>query len=290
MDRSLPAVSTTSTWAGLRRGARVGGGAASGAPAASAALVVLLLAATVAAARAMRTIRRLRRRGAAVVPLVHDLELPGVEPGRTLAVVGDSAAAGHGLASAEEALARRIGRALHARDGRRTLVRCAAVDGATTVDVLHHQLDAVEQAELVVVGVGVNDAIRGTRLDRLEPDLRTLLAAVRARAASAATVVLLTCPDLSAAPGLPTVLRPPLGRRCRAVARLQQRVADEFGVSAVPAPRAALTPEVFGDDGFHPGARGHEALATAVVATLAGPGDGLAAQASGLAGRVAVDE
>jgi lysophospholipase L1-like esterase len=229
---------------------------------------LLVLAASLVGSRAARDVRRLRDAGAEVAALEHALDLPGAPPPRRVVVLGDSAAAGHGLPSADDGLARRVGRALHARDGRATQVRSVARDGAVTAEVLAEQLPAAAGADVIVLGVGVNDAIKRPRLDEVAGDLRELLITLRALAARRDAVVLLTCPDLSVAPGLPAVLRPLLGWRCRAVARRQVRVAAELGVPTVPVGRAVLAQDVFGPDGFHPGVTGHELLAAEVLRRL----------------------
>lgn len=213
----------------------------------------------------------MRVRAATVVRLEHDVDLPGWFPPRRVVVLGDSAAAGHGVGDVEHALARRLGRGLVARDGRATEVRCVAVDGATTAEVLATQLHVAAGAEVVVIGVGVNDAVRFHRgIPAVVEDLRAVLVGVQARITPGGRVVLLSCPDLSAAPGLPAVFRGVLGRRCRALARAQTAVAAELDVHVIGAERAVLSPEVFGDDGFHPGVLGHERLGVRVLEWLDG--------------------
>ncbi|MFP4634509.1 MAG: GDSL-type esterase/lipase family protein [Nitriliruptoraceae bacterium] len=214
-------------------------------------------------------IRRLRAHAADVPRLAHDLELPGWGSVRTVAVLGDSAAAGHGLADPELALARRVGRGLWSLDGRATEVRCAAVSGADTAVVLASQLPVARDAEVVVVGVGVNDALSPRRrLRSAERSYDALLDALTAEGGAA--VVAITSPDLSMAPGLPAVLRPVVGWRCRGMARRQHRVARRHGVVTIALPRSALPRDVLGDDGFHPGIEGHRRLALAVLRELAG--------------------
>jgi lysophospholipase L1-like esterase len=227
-----------------------------------------LVAATLAGATAYRDVRRLRAAGTEVAALDHRLDLPGSAPARRVVVLGDSAAAGHGLSSADDAIARRLGRALRAADDRATEVRSVARDGARTADVLAEQLPAAAGADLVVLGIGVNDATKRTPLSAMAGQLHELLVTLRAIAARRDAVVLLGCPDLSVAPGVPLPLRPLLGWRCRAVARVQMQVAGELAVPVVPAGRQLLTPEVFGPDGFHPGSLGHELLAAEVLRRL----------------------
>jgi lysophospholipase L1-like esterase len=121
-----------------------------------------------------------------------------------------------------------------------------------------------------VVGVGVNDALRRHPATMVRRDTRELLEAVRSVSTEAALVVV-TCPDLGVAPGLPAAVRGAVGWRCRSVANAQQQVAGELGVPVVRLDRTVLRPELFGDDGFHPGADGLRELAELVVDHL--PGD-----------------
>lgn len=266
--RARPASQRLRSTTGRDPAARPGAGSTRLGPVLALLGVSLLAGGVGAGVRALRRVRQLRDAGAEVAPLDHRLELTGAGPARRLVVLGDSAAAGHGLPGPEAGLARRIGRALHVQDGRATQVASAARDGATTADVLTEQLAAARGADLVVVGVGVNDAVRGRRAAVAAAELRQVLTTV---AADAEAVVLLSCPDLSVAPALPAVLRPLVGVRCRAVARAQQRVARELQIPVVAVGRAELVPEVFGPDGFHPGVVGHERLAGEVLLRLGVP-------------------
>jgi lysophospholipase L1-like esterase len=234
--------------------------------------VMSVVTLTVTVLEAALRVRRLRDRGCKVRPLHHDVELPGRYPPRTIAVLGDSAAAGHGLPDPECSLARRVGRRLTDGDGRATAVRCVALDGATTAEVLRTQVGAAVDAEVVLIGVGANDAVRPRQsIAEAADTLRSLLLEVRSRTVDGGRVVVLSCPDLSVAPGLPLVLRPAVGRRCRALATAQQQVAADLGVAVVRADRAALGPEMFGPDGFHPGPLGHDRLAADVLDRLRSP-------------------
>lgn len=227
------------------------------------------LASLTLAGDAVRRVQRLRAHRAQVVPLDHELDLPGRFPPRWLVVLGDSAAAGYDLPDAEAGIARLVGRGLQAADGRATAIRSVALDGARTADVLATQVEAAAGVEVVLVGVGVNDALRpGISHAEVAEVTHELLVAVRERAAEGARLVLLTCPDLSVAPGLPLVLRPLVGARCRAVATAQMAVARMLDVPTVASERSLLAPEVFGRDGFHPGPVGHALLAERVLDLL----------------------
>jgi lysophospholipase L1-like esterase len=207
-------------------------------------------------------------------PLVHELELDGHEPVRRVTVLGDSAAAGHGIGSAEDALPRLLGRAI-AADGQAVSVRCLASDGATTEEVADQQVPQFAEVaeddgcDVVVIGVGVNDALRRHPVTLVRHDTRRVLEALIS-ACGSGTIVLVTCPDLGVAPGLPGPIRGAVGWRCRTVAAAQREVADELGVPVVALDRAVLRPDHFGEDGFHPGPAGLEQLAQLVVAHVKG--------------------
>jgi lysophospholipase L1-like esterase len=204
----------------------------------------------------------------AVAPLTLDLELEGSEPLRTVVVLGDSSSAGFRLSSPEQSAGRRIARALHLRDGRATRLRSVARNGATTIHVLADQVEAATGADVVLIGVGANDAIERLPSDMVEQALSELLVRVRAVAAADARIVLVGCPDLSVAPGLPRLVRIAMRSHVRRVAKVQRRVALDAQVPFMPLQRADLAPEMFGDDGFHPGALGHERISGRVLASL----------------------
>jgi lysophospholipase L1-like esterase len=236
----------------------------------------LFVASVASGLHAAWVVRRMRAGAAVVAALDHAVDLPGASPPRSLVMLGDSAAAGHGLAGADEAVPRRVARALIAVDGRATTVRSVAVDGATTDDVLRTQVDAARGADVVLLGVGANDAFRVFRsVSEVADTTHRLLTTIREVAAPGAQIVFHSCPDLSMAPGLPMLLRPVVGWRCRRVAEAQHAVAAIHGIPVADLPRVRLSPEVFGADRFHPGAVGHARLTDRVVTILSDlPADG----------------
>jgi lysophospholipase L1-like esterase len=223
---------------------------------------------TVLPTLALWKVRRMRHEARSVPLLALDIDLDGTEPVRTVVVLGDSASAGFRLDNPEQAAGRRVARALNLRDGRATRLSCVARNGATSADVLADQVEAVAEADVVLIGVGANDAKDRIATDVVERSLTELIARVRELAAPDARIVLIGCPDLSAAPGLPWVLRKLMRPNVRRVARIQQRVAAELGVPLVPLPREELGPDVFAVDGFHPGPLGHERVSARILAHL----------------------
>jgi len=217
---------------------------------------------------ALWKVRRMRREARLREPLVLDVDLEGSEPLRAVVVLGDSSSAGFRLTDPEQAAGRRVARALNLRDGRATSLRSVARNGATTADVLADQVAAVTGADVVLIGVGANDAKDRIPSAEVERALGELIVRVRELAAPDAKVVLVGCPELSVAPGLPRLVRILMRSHVRRVARVQERVAAELGVPLVPLPRKELPPEVFADDGFHPGPLGHERVTGRVLALL----------------------
>ena len=213
-------------------------------------------------------VRRMRAEARRAPLLSLDLDLDGTEPVRTVVVLGDSASAGFRLDNPEQAAGRRVARALNLRDGRATRLRCVARNGSTSADVLAEQVDAATGAEVVLIGVGANDAKDRVPMVEVEAALGELVTRVRELAAPDARIVIVGCPDLSVAPGLPWLLRKVMRPNVRRVSRVQQRVAAELGVPLVPLPREELGAEVFAVDGFHPGPLGHERVSAKVLAHL----------------------
>lgn len=220
------------------------------------------------------TTRRVRRARERAERLRRDLDhdaLVGPRGGRPLrlVVLGDSSADGYGLTDPALALPRRLGERVAERLGRAVRIVSFAADGARTADVSEQQIPRLEVtgADMVAVVVGVNDATARRRPKHVHEDTCRLLAQVR-RAAPGAQVALLACPDLGDAPALPWPLGRVVGIATRLVARTQTRAAADMGVPCV---RLEGTPggDGFGEDGFHPGADGADAMAGALADALA---------------------
>lgn len=190
-----------------------------------------------------------------------------------LVLLGDSAVDGYGLAT-EESLPRQVAARLATRTGRRVQVRCLAVSGATSADVAALQLPllrAAGEVDAVVVGVGVNDALKRVARADVTSGTHAIIDGLDQFAPEAA-LAFVPCHDLSEAPGPGPLLRRVLGWRCRMVERAQRRVLEERGVPIAAADRGA-TPDMFGEDGLHPGALGIEVISSLVVGALVADGE-----------------
>ncbi len=158
---------------------------------------------------------------------------------------------------------------LAAATGRRVRVASVAENGATTATLTRDQLPVLRAArhvDVVVLSVGVNDAVARHAPRQVREETLALLEGARA-AAPDADLVLVTCPDLGAAPRIPRPLRDLLGWSCRRVARAQLRAAREAGVPVAEID-GRVDASMYGSDGFHPGPLGQAGMADLVVEAL----------------------
>lgn len=175
----------------------------------------------------------------------------GQGPPLRLLIAGDSAAAGVGVTSQDEALAgavvRDLGQAfrvhwvLDARNGRKT------------VDVLS-RLEAMEADpfDVALLSLGVNDVTGGTRSAAWVAHQRSLVNLLKRR--FGVKHVLLTClPPMHAFPALPQPLRWVLGTRAKQFTALLLDLAASDPDCEVVTPRLPLDPAYMAADGFHPG-------------------------------------
>jgi lysophospholipase L1-like esterase len=175
----------------------------------------------------------------------------GTGPELRLLVVGDSAAAGVGAESQQEALLGQIVKGL--ASGFTVRWRLHAVTGATTASTID-RLQHIETStcDVVVTSLGVNDVTaqvgRANWLNQ-QNSLRTKLVELF----QPKLIVFSGFPPVHAFPALPQPLRWYLGRRSQELDRdLEREVNDVAGISYVPLD-FAHGPQFMASDGFHPG-------------------------------------
>ncbi len=167
--------------------------------------------------------------------------------------LGDSLTAGRGL-PAEEAFPALVGRALREK-GRPIRVVNAGVSGDTSSGGLDRLAWLLEQhPDVLVVGLGVNDAFRGQPVERIEVNLRTIVK--RAKSAGARVVLL--------GMRVPTNYGPDYSD---AFAAMYPRIAREAKVELMPFLLDGVggRPELNLDDGIHPNPEGHRTVAANVL-------------------------
>ncbi len=184
-----------------------------------------------------------------------------------LLVVGDSAAAGVGARSQDEALTGRIVAGL--RDRFRVHYRLEARTGATTASTLRH-LERIEafRADAVVTSLGVNDVTGGLGAREFIVGQGLLYALLRERF-GARYVLVSGLPPMGSFRALPQPLRWYLGARARELDdALAAALPDGLGTHYLPLFRR-MAPALLASDGFHPGPAAHAQWGAAAAQRIA---------------------
>ncbi|TAK68677.1 MAG: SGNH/GDSL hydrolase family protein [Actinomycetota bacterium] len=192
-----------------------------------------------------------------------------------LAMLGDSSAAGLGVADRDDTIGATLARAVAATLGRGVVLTTVAVVGAQS----RHLADQVERIlvlrpHIAVIMIGANDV---THAVRPQVSVGQLQQAVRRLREHGTEVVVGTCPDLGTVRPIAQPLRYVARRLSRSLAAAQAIGAVEAGGRAVSlgdllGPEFDARPEtMFSADRFHPSAEGYRAAAQALLpAVLAG--------------------
>jgi lysophospholipase L1-like esterase len=193
----------------------------------------------------------------------------GKGPVLKLLIVGDSSAAGVGVASQREALAGQLPTRLAQACGARVEWHLLAQSGLTTAQTLHLlQRGAVPQADIVVVVTGVNDVVDQVPSHRAV-GARAALANCLRNVAGVRHVVFAPLPPIHQFPGLPQPLRWVAGADARRHnAALARWTATRGDVSHVEM-EVPLNRGVMARDGFHPGEPVYRYCASAIAAHIA---------------------
>lgn len=183
----------------------------------------------------------------------------GASPALRLLAIGESPLAGVGLESAHQTVACCLADRIRQATERTVQWRILARGGVTAAAVRHKLLArlSAQPADLILIGLGVNDSIALRSARRWQRELEALINDVHALAGPA-PVLLAGVPDMFYFPLLPNPLRTLLGTRSRlldhAAARLAARRAD---TSHVPLALDGRSTGLFCADGFHPNRAGH---------------------------------
>lgn len=202
-------------------------------------------------AQALHTRRRMPR-----LPEAEGAREGSVGRGRglSLLIVGDSSAAGVGVARQDDALAGQLSRALAGLSRRRVRWQLRARSGVTTEQALDLLRDpGLAPADVAVLVTGVNDVVDQVRPARALAARAALLQVLREQA-QVRHVVITPLPPMQRFAGLPQPLRWMAGRDAAAHDQaLRQWVTTQPQVSWLPFD-LPLEPQLLARDGFHPGA------------------------------------
>jgi lysophospholipase L1-like esterase len=186
-----------------------------------------------------------------------------------LSILGDSSAAGVGVARQSQALVGYLPPALARQAAVRVQWRLVAQSGLTSAQCLEHlQSSAPFEADVAVVVLGVNDVVDQVPSQRAI-DARESIANRLRNGHGVAHVVFAPLPPVQHFPALPQPLRWVAGRDAKrhddAVAAWARTRSD---VSHVPID-LPLNRELMADDGFHPGEPVYRICGTALAEHIA---------------------
>ena len=217
--------------------------------------------------------RRVRR----MVPKLHAASGPAAgrvgEPagpvnsvdGRRLLAVGDSVAAGVGVAELAQSIPAVTASVLAQAESKVVAWSAHGVDGDNVANVVARVPTLPRSSvDIVLVSVGVNDVTGFTSLIRWQAGLLSLCMALRERFSSAC-IVFLGLPPLRQFPTLPQPLRWALGARAALLESVLVRVAELMDAVSVVSLAQAFDPKGMAEDGFHPGPEAHEVMGRLVA-------------------------
>jgi lysophospholipase L1-like esterase len=229
-------------------------------------LAAKLLLSPLLVAQALATRARLPRLPEAAGPREGDV---GRGPLMRLLMIGDSSAAGVGVAEQSRALAGYLPKVLARQASLRVQWRLIARSGLTSAQCLEQlQSSAALHADVAVVVLGVNDVVDQVPSQRAVAARASIANRLR-NAHGVAHVVFAPLPPVHHFPGLPQPLRWIAGQDARrhdeAVAAWARTRSD---VSHVPID-LPLNRALMADDGFHPGEPVYRICGTALAEHIA---------------------
>ena len=187
----------------------------------------------------------------------------GSGPSLRLLIIGDSSAAGVGVATQADALLGQITQTLC--DEFTVHYDLVAVTGARTVDALGWLPDlASDQYDVVVTAFGVNDVTKGTSLRRFLRQQAQMLDYLQSQR-HAGLVIISGLPPVKDFPALPHPLRWLLGRQAVRFDKALRQMVDQRAGCAGLAFNQTLQADSMAPDGFHPGPDVYAAWAAEAV-------------------------
>jgi lysophospholipase L1-like esterase len=194
------------------------------------------------------------------------------EPLRLL-VVGDSSAAGVGVAHQRDALTMQVAQTLSNALGRPVHWQLVARTGHTSIEALAHaRQTSVKPADILLTALGVNDVVRQLPATRTAEQLHALNAWAR-QAAGVRYWLHSGLPPMHQFPLLPAPLRWLLGTQAELLnQQLQAQLGDQLDCALRRMPtalRCDVKNGLMAADGFHPSAKGYAVWGEALGEFLA---------------------
>ena len=187
----------------------------------------------------------------------------GAGPDLRLMILGDSAAAGVGVASQAEALSGRLVAELG--EFFRVSWKLVAQSGHDSGEVLEMlQAEPPATFDVVVVSVGVNDVTGFTAIKRCRANLLAIANVLTARHHSR-LILFSSLPPMHAFPALPQPLRWWLGERAKQLNALVYDLAQSHPCCRFVNIEFPFEPHYIAGDGFHPGQAAYAHWASQLV-------------------------
>ncbi|WP_066804879.1 SGNH/GDSL hydrolase family protein [Moraxella oblonga] len=192
--------------------------------------------------------------------------------GISLAIFGDSAAAGVGVDSQDDAPFGQIGWGL-AEQGFGINVELHATSGHTSFDLLYRlYVMGACRFDVAIISIGVNDVVKASSNKAWTDNLHAIITLLK-RKFGVSHILFLSLPPMHLAPSLPTPLNGLIGRRAMALdAMLAQICQAHQGVHYVKDEfdKAKLDRQaMFAKDGFHPSKLTYQVWADTLVGCVA---------------------
>ncbi len=185
------------------------------------------------------------------------------EPWR-LVVIGESTVAGVGVAQQAEGLAAGVAKAFAGQTGRPAHWRAHGRNGARIRDVRRDLLpDDLQQADMVLIGIGVNDTTGFSSQRHWREQLRHLVADIRRQ--TQAPIGFLALPPMHHFTALPQPLRSVIGHRAGLMDHNLRRALAGLPGCRVLDYASDMHPRYLAADGYHPSADGYAAIGEAVA-------------------------
>jgi lysophospholipase L1-like esterase len=186
-----------------------------------------------------------------------------------LLVVGDSTAAGVGVAYMRDALPPQLAAIVAERRGCTVAWTVSARTGATASFTARELVPGAPfEQDISVVLVGVNDAMRMTPRRTWRASMDRLVDALQEHVRPGGQIVLAGLPNLGRLRTFPQPLRAVLGWHGRALDRELRQIARRRPVVTRVALPPVSWPEMFAEDRFHPNAAAYRALAAHFAAAV----------------------
>jgi lysophospholipase L1-like esterase len=190
----------------------------------------------------------------------------GSGPCLKLLILGDSAAAGVGVSTQNQALSGQMVSTLGAEY--QVSWKLIAKTGHKAKDVLAElRMASPETFDVVVTSIGVNDVTHGTSTEKWIDQQGQIVELLQSKF-HAQHIILSCVPPMHLFPALPQPLRYYLGSRAKQFNNALKKFADGCGACEFVTINFPLESAYMADDGFHPGVPAYTIWASRVAAII----------------------